>query len=100
MAVFEQQNGSGNVLSGDQIETFRQFDTCTIANAMEKFQIRLRNEGYTPARPDLPDRRLSRGWIRGYMQGESGGPAGNRWILLAARIGGPLSTRYRSRASP
>src|SRR5689334_3455901 len=29
----------------------RQFDTCTIANAIETFNVRLRNEGYT--RPGL-----------------------------------------------
>jgi 4-hydroxy-4-methyl-2-oxoglutarate aldolase len=51
MAVFERQNGSGSALSAEQIEALRQFDTCTIANAMEKFQIRLRNQGYT--RPGL-----------------------------------------------
>ena len=47
MAVFELPNGSGNVLSAGQIEALQQFDTCTIANAMEEFKIRLRNEGYT-----------------------------------------------------
>jgi 4-hydroxy-4-methyl-2-oxoglutarate aldolase len=29
------------------LEAIRQFDTCTIANAVEHFKIRLRNEGYT-----------------------------------------------------
>ena len=29
------------------IELIRQFDTCTIANAIEEFGVRLRNEGYT-----------------------------------------------------
>ena len=47
MAVFEGQN----VLSSARIEALRRFDTCTIANALEEFKIRLRNEGYT--RPGL-----------------------------------------------
>jgi 4-hydroxy-4-methyl-2-oxoglutarate aldolase len=34
-----------------QIETLRRFDTCTVANAIEEFKVRLRNEGYT--RPGL-----------------------------------------------
>jgi regulator of RNase E activity RraA len=33
------------------LEAIRQFDTCTIANAIETFGVRLRNEGYT--RPGL-----------------------------------------------
>lgn len=33
------------------VEAIRQFDTCTIANAIERFGVRLRNEGYT--RPGL-----------------------------------------------
>src|SRR5450755_1319731 len=33
------------------IEAIRQFDTCTIANAIEHFRVRLRNEGFT--RPGL-----------------------------------------------
>jgi len=33
------------------LEAIRQFDTCTIANAIEQFGVRLRNEGYT--RPGL-----------------------------------------------
>ena len=33
------------------LESIRQFDTCTIANAIEKFSVRLRNVGYT--RPGL-----------------------------------------------
>ena len=34
-------------LSAEHIEALRQFDTCTIANAIEEFRVRLRNEGYT-----------------------------------------------------
>ena len=33
------------------LEAIRQFDTCTIANAIEQFGVRMRNEGYT--RPGL-----------------------------------------------
>src|SRR5664280_2807713 len=33
------------------LEAIRQFDTCTIANAVEHFRVRLRNEGFT--RPGL-----------------------------------------------
>ncbi len=33
------------------LDAIRQFDTCTIANAIERFGVRLRNEGYT--RPGL-----------------------------------------------
>src|SRR5689334_25230461 len=39
------------MLTTEQLEAIRQFDTCTIANAIEHFRIRLRNEGFT--RPGL-----------------------------------------------
>jgi 4-hydroxy-4-methyl-2-oxoglutarate aldolase len=39
------------ILSPEQLEAIEQFDTCTIANAIEHFRIRLRNEGFT--RPGL-----------------------------------------------
>jgi 4-hydroxy-4-methyl-2-oxoglutarate aldolase len=39
------------MLSPSQLEAIRQFDTCTIANAIEHFKVRLRNEGFT--RPGL-----------------------------------------------
>jgi 4-hydroxy-4-methyl-2-oxoglutarate aldolase len=32
-----------------ELMALRQFDTCTIANAVEKFQVRLRNAGFTDA---------------------------------------------------
>jgi regulator of RNase E activity RraA len=38
-------------LSRETFEGIRQFDTCTIANAIETFRVRLRNEGFT--RPGL-----------------------------------------------
>ena len=38
-------------LSLETLEAIRQFDTCTIANAVERFDVRLRNEGFT--RPGL-----------------------------------------------
>ena len=34
-------------LPAETLEAIRQFDTCTIANAIEQFGVRLRNEGYT-----------------------------------------------------
>jgi 4-hydroxy-4-methyl-2-oxoglutarate aldolase len=34
-------------LTPDQLDAIRKFDTCTISNAIERFQARLRNEGYT-----------------------------------------------------
>jgi regulator of RNase E activity RraA len=39
------------VLSAQELESIRQFDTCTIANAIEQFGVRLRNEGF--AQPGL-----------------------------------------------
>ena len=38
-------------LSAEQLAAIRQFDTCTIADAIEHFGVRLRNEGFT--RPGL-----------------------------------------------
>ena len=35
------------MLSSSQLESILQFDTCTIANAIEHFKVRLRNEGFT-----------------------------------------------------
>jgi regulator of RNase E activity RraA len=42
---------SGPALSPAVLDSIRQFDTCTIANAIETFRVRLRNEGFT--RPGL-----------------------------------------------
>jgi 4-hydroxy-4-methyl-2-oxoglutarate aldolase len=39
------------VLSSSQLEAIQQFDTCMIANAIEQFGVRMRNEGFT--RPGL-----------------------------------------------
>ena len=41
----------GHALTPQVLEAIRQFDTCNISNAIEKFGVRLRNEGYT--RPGL-----------------------------------------------
>jgi len=38
-------------LARDVLDALRQYDTCTIANAIEQFRVRLRNEGFT--RPGL-----------------------------------------------
>jgi regulator of RNase E activity RraA len=40
------ENG-GRGLPAETLEALRLFDTCTIANAIERFGVRLRNEGYT-----------------------------------------------------
>ena len=37
----------GIEVSGKSLEALGQFDTCTLANAIERFGVRLRNEGYT-----------------------------------------------------
>jgi hypothetical protein len=42
---------TGQSLPHATSEAIRQFDTCTIANAIEHFRVRLRNEGFT--RPGL-----------------------------------------------
>src|SRR5690242_16265224 len=39
--------GKRPALSREQLAAIREFDTCTIANAIEIFNVRLRNEGYT-----------------------------------------------------
>lgn len=51
----------GQALTKEQLEAIRRFDTCTIADAIECFNVRLRNEGFT--RPGLgpvtgPDARI------------------------------------------
>ncbi len=43
----DQANTRGITLSEDQLDALRQYDTCTLANAIEEFGVRLRNEGYT-----------------------------------------------------
>lgn len=47
----KQEPQSAHTISGplslEQFETIRQFDTCAIANAIEQFHVRLRNEGFT-----------------------------------------------------
>ena len=44
------RDGSSSV-SGNVLAAIRQFDTCTVANAIERLGVRLRNEGFT--RPGL-----------------------------------------------
>lgn len=36
-------------LTAEQLEALRRLDTCALANAIERFNVRLRNEGYTNA---------------------------------------------------
>jgi 4-hydroxy-4-methyl-2-oxoglutarate aldolase len=38
---------TGTVISRTTLDGIRQYDTCTIANAIEHFRMRLRNQGYT-----------------------------------------------------
>jgi len=47
------------LLTEEQLSALRQFDTCMIANAIEKFDVRLRNTGFTNGKircmfPDAP----------------------------------------------
>lgn len=46
-------------LTEEELESLRQFDSCMVANAVEKFKVRLRNAGFTDASihcmfPDAP----------------------------------------------
>lgn len=46
-------------LTEEELDAIRQFDTCMVANAVERFKLRLRNTGFTDARvhcmfPDAP----------------------------------------------
>jgi len=50
---------SAPLLTEEELDTLRQFDTCMIANAIEKFNVRLRNTGFTNGKvrcmfPDAP----------------------------------------------
>ena len=51
MDPFERADVHQIMLSSSQLEAIQQFDTCMIANAIEQFRVRLRNEGFT--RPGL-----------------------------------------------
>jgi 4-hydroxy-4-methyl-2-oxoglutarate aldolase len=37
------------LLTGEELKSLREFDTCMVANAIETFQVRLRNTGFTDA---------------------------------------------------
>jgi 4-hydroxy-4-methyl-2-oxoglutarate aldolase len=37
------------ILTAEQVEQLRQLDTCTVSNAIERFELRLRNTGFTDA---------------------------------------------------
>ncbi|HEV2397098.1 MAG TPA: RraA family protein [Candidatus Sulfotelmatobacter sp.] len=50
---------SAPLLTEEELDALRQFDTCMIANAIEKFNVRLRNTGFTNGKircmfPDAP----------------------------------------------
>ena len=51
MGLFEGADVHQIMLSSSQLEAIQQFDTCTIANAIERFKVRLRSDGFT--RPGL-----------------------------------------------
>ena len=38
-----------HILTNEQLEALRRLDTCTVSNAIEKFDVRLRNEGFADA---------------------------------------------------
>jgi 4-hydroxy-4-methyl-2-oxoglutarate aldolase len=40
------QNVPGNVLAAGALEKLRALDTCTVSNAIERLEVRLRNEGF------------------------------------------------------
>lgn len=41
---------SAPLLTEEELDALRQFDTCTVANAIESFNVRLRNTGFADAR--------------------------------------------------
>jgi 4-hydroxy-4-methyl-2-oxoglutarate aldolase len=43
-------NTAAPVLKPEQFESLRRFETCAVANAIDTFNVRLRNEGYADAR--------------------------------------------------
>jgi regulator of RNase E activity RraA len=45
------ESAAASSLSASQLDALREFDTCALANAIERFGMRLRNQGY--ARPGL-----------------------------------------------
>ncbi|HYA25671.1 MAG TPA: RraA family protein [Terriglobales bacterium] len=50
---------TASLLTKEELDALRQFDTCMIANAIEKFNLRLRNTGFTNGKircmfPDAP----------------------------------------------
>lgn len=47
MAGLDGRNGRQSAPTVGQVAALTAFDTCTIANAIEEFKLRLRNEGYT-----------------------------------------------------
>ncbi|HXZ32345.1 MAG TPA: hypothetical protein VEH30_08690, partial [Terriglobales bacterium] len=41
---------NGPLISEEQLSALRQLDTCTVSNAIETFEVRLRNTGFASAR--------------------------------------------------
>src|SRR5262249_15946629 len=55
----EVRMASAPLLTEEELSALRQFNTCMIANAIEKFNVRLRNTGFTDGKircmfPDAP----------------------------------------------
>ena len=50
------------LLKSEQLEALRQIDSCTLANAIESFQIRLRNEGFSAGQTRCLFPHLPRWW--------------------------------------
>ena len=57
-------NSTRRRLTESQLEALKQFDTCTLADALEKFDIRPRNQGFT--RPGLHSLNGDFGTVAGY----------------------------------
>ncbi len=47
-------SGLQRILNADEFRALKALDSCAVANAIERFQVQLRNEGYTEGWSDLP----------------------------------------------
>ena len=86
------------LLTLEQLEALRRLDACTLANAIETFHERLRNEGFTDGARALPvsapaaDGRLRRHDQDPRLRAADGG----RSLLPTAPIGGNMSFPCRA----
>ena len=77
-------NPSNGNLSSDELERLRQFDTCTLSNAIERLNVRPRNEGFVIGirhLPVSPTEACDR--VRRHGQNAVVGDAGQREMLLS-----------------